>query len=112
MSEFIEALTFHATGERVPIQTKFLKVSVDRVFPPDLKYDRLDTYQAEVTWRARLNTTPEGKDKVIHQLSDMMRWDIYKDLMGLLYELAGSVYGGDTEKSLELISKIKKETGL
>ena len=112
MSEFIEALTFYTTGERVPRQTKRLKVSVEQVFPPDFAYDVLDTYEAEVKWRSRANTTPEGKNDVIKQMSDQLRWDIYKDLMGLLHELAGSVYGGDTEKSLELIIKIKKETGL
>ena len=112
MSDFIEALTFHTTGQRVPLQTKHLKVSVKRVFPPDFAYDVLETYEAEVKWRSRANTTPEGKYKVIKQISEQLWWDIYKDLMGLLHELASSVYGGDTEKSLELISKIKKETGL
>ena len=111
MSRFIEALTFHNTGHRVPQQHNYLSVFVKQV-PPEIRFDVLDTYEAELVWRARVNTTPEGKARAIHSLSEQLRWEVYSELYGMIRELSSAVYGGDTETSLEIMARMKEEVGL
>ena len=111
MSGFIEALRLERTMERKPVMPRRLLVDT-KIIPPCFDTNWLRVYEGKVLWKARIACDEGDEALLLRELSNRLRWDIYKDLYELLMDLNEAAYGGDTDRVISIIKEIKKEVGL